>query len=57
MWAALIVAFSTASVLFVYRVARLPLWVALLFPLLMYLLGGFLNVAGTLSGRRKGRRR
>lgn len=54
-WAVLILIFSTALVLFVYRVARLPLWVALLFPLLMYVVGGLLNVIGTLLGNRNER--
>ena len=56
-WAVLILIFSTAVVLFVYRVARLPLLVALLFPLLMYGVGGLLNVIGTLLGKRDERRR
>jgi hypothetical protein len=56
-WATLIFVFSAAVVLLVYRVAGLPLWVALLFPLLMYVVGGLLNVIGTLLGRRQGRRR
>ena len=57
-WGVLVLILSAAVVLFVYRVARLPLWVALLFPLLMYVVGGLLNVIGTLLGRRKeGRRR
>jgi hypothetical protein len=55
-WATLIFVFSAAVVLLVYRVAGLPLWVALLFPLLMYVVGGLLNVIGTLLGRRQGRR-
>jgi uncharacterized membrane protein YagU involved in acid resistance len=55
--AAFTLVFSTAIVLVVYRVARLPLWVALLFPLLIYVVGGLLNVIGTLLGRHRERSR
>jgi len=54
-WAVFIVVFWIAVALLVYQIAKLPLWVALLFPLLMFLVGGLLNVVGTLLGRREER--
>jgi hypothetical protein len=57
LWIAFLLVFSVAVVLFVYRVAGLPLWFALLFPVLMYLVGGLLNVIGTLWARRTAERR
>lgn len=42
---------------FVYFVLHVALWIALLFPLLSYLVYGLLNVVGTLLGRRQERRR
>jgi hypothetical protein len=53
LWIALALVFSAGLVLFVYRIARLPLWIALLFPLFSCLAYGLLNVIGTWLGHRK----
>lgn len=40
-------AYSAIVAFFVYRVARLPFWIALLFPIFGYLCNGLLNIIGT----------
>ncbi len=56
-WIALAGGLSVGLVLFVYRVAGLPLWAALLSPFVCYLGYGTLNVIGTWLGHRDEERR